>query len=943
MKPGSLCIILVALMSLFSGSLQAQSHELIRRDYGVSGTHVEIANALTATPDFGYVVAGEWGDSAFLMKFNCMGDTLWRNYYYKGSGIAGFSGVVSRLNGELVAGGFCTHCAPGDTLHKTWVVRTDSLGNMLQDTAVGDSGKYVNSSDIHTTQDGGFILTGETNRGGLFAYSDHLIKLDSNLSPEWIKYYDGSFFDEANGVTQTADGGYAFIGTSVLFGGNADIHVFRTDSAGTVLWHRVIGGTPPLAGNTEGKDIVLDKNGNLVLTGMVYVDSLRKQDILVMRLDVQSGVTMDSVHYGSAENDIANSIAAKSDGGFLIAGVWGIPLNQGSGWPSWVMVLDANLDSSTSYKYDFFLLTSNLKAILPVPGDSVTFVAAGVRHFFALHNVEFIMQKLPDVCGPVTFTSAARHLQFYPRNPLTNKAQIHITGSVDENNPGFSAIELKIFKDNQFLQSQTQALAYASGKASFDFPITLDGGLFEYRFEIAGTNVADNFPVTTMDRIVVGDAWIIQGQSNAVAGQVDTLDPAGANNSPFIRVFGSGSDDSEIVENDRNWYIADGDVFRLSPGHTGQWGIKLARQIIDNHQMPVALLNGAHGGQPISFFQRDDAFPENTETNYGRLYFRAEESGLRDSVRGIFWYQGESDTYMGGPTLDQYKDDFYSLYDDWKEDYPSAKNFYLFQIRNGCFAPVDSSLKIMEAQRQLADELADLQIMSTTAISHHTDGCHFPFTNGYEVLGNRIYRLVAQDFYNMPADAANEAPVVVEAHLLSGGQLALKVANVGTGLSWDTGAEQDFRLEGTTATITSGTAFADTILLTLQGNVNTPLGISYLGHPGATGPWVTDGLGIGLVCFRDLPVEDKTTAIDADMLKEFLIYPNPTTGNLFIGGKNVGEFQVKLMDMHSKIILEKSFSQGTHVLDISRFSPGLYIVEIQSGARVGRTKVLLGL
>lgn len=941
MKPGRLFFIFIVLMCFSPGSLLAQNYELIRRDYGLPDSHAEIGNALTTTPDFGYVVAGEWGDSAFLMKFNCMGDTLWRRYYHGGSGTAGFSGVVSSPSGQLVAAGFCTHCVPGDSLRKTWVVRTDSQGNMLQDTVVGSSGKYVNSRDIQATQDGGFILTGETNRGGLFAFSDHLIKLDNNLSPQWIRYYDGSFFDEANGVTQTGDGGYAFVGTSTLFGGFADIHVFRTDSAGNVLWHRTIGGNPPLAGNTEGKDIVADNNGNLVLTGMVYVDSLRKQDLLVMRLDVHSGVTMDSVHYGSAENDIANNIAAKPDGGFLIAGVWGIPLIQGNGWPAWVMVLDAALDSSVSYKYDFFILSTALKAILPIPGDAETFVATGERHFFALHNVEFIMQKLPNVCGPVTFTSAARHLQFYPRDPLSNKSRTHISGSVDENNQGFSAIELKIYKDNQFLQSQTQALAYVSGKAPFDFPVTLEGGLFEYRFKIAGTNGSDHFPVTTMDRIVVGDAWIIQGQSNAVAGQVDTLDPAAANNSPFIRVFGSGSEDSEIVENDRNWYVADGDVFRHSPGHVGQWGIKLARQIIDHHQMPVAILNGAHGGQPISFFQRDDFFPENTETNYGRLYFRAEESGLKDSVRGIFWYQGEADTYMGGPTLEKYKEDFYSLYDDWKEDYPSAENFYLFQIRNGCFAPVDSNLKIMEAQRQLADEIADLQIMSTTAISHYTDGCHFPFTNGHEVLGNRMYRLVAQDFYHVPSDPANKAPEVVTAHLLSGGQLVLKVANVGTGLSWDTGAEQDFRLEGTTATITSGTAFADTILLTLQGAVSGPLGISYLGHAGAGGPWVTDGLGIGLVCFRDLPVEDKTTAIEQDWLAGFSIYPNPTAAELYIDGKNVPQFQVKLADIHGRVVLDKTFSAGNQRLDVSPFARGFYLIEIRAGERVGKKKILI--
>ncbi len=48
-------------------------------------------------------------------------------------------------------------------------------------------------------------------------------------------------------------------------------------------------------------------------------------------------------------------------------------------------------------------------------------------------------------------------------------------------------------------------------------------------------------------------------------------------------------------------------------GSVGQWAIRMGRRIVDTYKVPVALVNGAHGGQPISFFQRNDANPDDLD------------------------------------------------------------------------------------------------------------------------------------------------------------------------------------------------------------------------------------------------------------------------------------------------------------------------------------------
>ena len=94
----------------------------------------------------------------------------------------------------------------------------------------------------------------------------------------------------------------------------------------------------------------------------------------------------------------------------------------------------------------------------------------------------------------------------------------------------------------------------------------------------------------------------------------------------------------------------------------------MGRRIVDTYQAPVALINGSHGGQPISFFQRDDANPDDLTTNYGRLRQRLVAAGVMGQVRGVLWYQGEADSdnaavHMAG---------FTSLLQDWRTDFGTA-------------------------------------------------------------------------------------------------------------------------------------------------------------------------------------------------------------------------------------------------------------------------------
>ena len=92
---------------------------------------------------------------------------------------------------------------------------------------------------------------------------------------------------------------------------------------------------------------------------------------------------------------------------------------------------------------------------------------------------------------------------------------------------------------------------------------------------------------------------------------------ANGDQSDFIRVYASGTQSPGYLLNNLRWFIGQGDGHRDTQGNTGQWGLSLARHIVDNEQIPVCIFNGARGGWDLTRFYKDHDDPENIHTNYG--------------------------------------------------------------------------------------------------------------------------------------------------------------------------------------------------------------------------------------------------------------------------------------------------------------------------------------
>ncbi|ULQ50740.1 T9SS type A sorting domain-containing protein [Flavihumibacter fluvii] len=577
--------------------------------------------------------------------------------------------------------------------------------------------------------------------------------------------------------------------------------------------------------------------------------------------------------------------------------------------------------------------------------------------------------------------------QLYPRNLSTNKGIVNISGTLKKTS-GYSAVRLKVYRDNLLLTTTNLNISYnKKGNANYSFNSEIVAELANYTFSLFGVRSGIETLIKTAGNVVAGDAYIIQGQSNAVANlRVSTTfednadDPSNSPNRGFVRVYGSGSATSSYT---KAWFIGNGNVWFDVDGNTGQWGMRLGSNIAGSRNIPVAIFNGASPGEAISYFIRNDANPGDANTNYGRLLNRIREAGLKNNIRGLIWYQGESDVlgFLNAvqTTTQQYKAAFSGLISDWKADFPGLSKFFMFQIRYGCgMSNADNCLKIQEAQRQLDKESNEIVTISAANTTQIFDGgvlnyCHFRFVDGYKKIGDWVTPLILRDLYNVTsAPPSIESPEPVSASFSIVGadgvasqvRLALKDQSSLFTISGD--ISPMFRLDGGNYTISSVAVSGNNVLVNFSrapGTTTNPASISYRGHDIGPAPVLTNSNGLALVNFEYIPISQGVTGSSAknigspmeevarvsnSMITGVSTYPNPVTQTMVINypTDKSGQLELKIFDLYGRELSSKKVhtisGQNQFRMDVSTLKQGVYILQMRKEMQVITRRFLVG-
>ncbi|MCX6317209.1 MAG: gliding motility-associated C-terminal domain-containing protein [Bacteroidetes bacterium] len=217
-----------------------------------------------------------------------------------------------------------------------WIVKLDYCGIIQWEKSFGGTG-YESARDLVQTNDGGYMVLGETNStdggviGGYGGTKDiWLLKLRADGTLEWQKRYGGSGLDIGNHIALTPEGNFLIAASSTSNDGDirgnhstgtfTDGVLLKISSTGSVLWSKCYGGTK----NEELFDIEVI-NGITFLAG--FTNSIdgdippnqKNYDMWLLALDGNGNKVFSKI-YGGSQNDVAYTMCRGADGTLTLAG-----------------------------------------------------------------------------------------------------------------------------------------------------------------------------------------------------------------------------------------------------------------------------------------------------------------------------------------------------------------------------------------------------------------------------------------------------------------------------------------------------------------------------------------------------------------------------------------------------------------------------------------------
>lgn len=273
------------------------------------------------TSDGGYIACG-YNQSGMvgaykicIVKADSSGNLLWSKKF----GGHQFSSHEAYQVKQTSEGGFiiCGYSAPEINWYRSaFLIKTNSIGDTLWTKAYrGNRDSY--GYCVEQTTDGGYILAGQVSDSLNTTINDILlVKTNSEGDTLWTKTFGGANGDVAYAIKQTADGGYAVAGKTGSFGsGTDDVFLCKTDIGGNPIWTKAYGGT----NYDRGKSLGIAEDGGYIVAGHSYSFGNNNGNYYLIKT-TGNGDLQWAKSYGSLGFEAASCVIPSSDGGYIVSG-----------------------------------------------------------------------------------------------------------------------------------------------------------------------------------------------------------------------------------------------------------------------------------------------------------------------------------------------------------------------------------------------------------------------------------------------------------------------------------------------------------------------------------------------------------------------------------------------------------------------------------------------
>ncbi len=291
-----------------SGELEWQ------RTFG--GSQDDWFNCVRQTSDGGYIGVGwtySYGEGladVYVVKLDRNGEVTWQKTYGGNGFDEGYSVEQTEDGGFIIVGESNSFVSgPVDV----YIVKIDANGDLKCQKTYGSDGSDE-AFCIRKTSDGGYIISGRSDSQNTGMYDAYILKLNEEGIVEWGKTFGGDDWDEARSICQTNDGGYIAVGITNSFDSEWDAYAFKIDANGTLQWQNHFGGT----GSDEAHDVCQTSDNSYMIAGVTYSFG-SGGDVYLLRLGEDGNLRWVKT-YGGSTLDEANSICHTFDDGYIIAG-----------------------------------------------------------------------------------------------------------------------------------------------------------------------------------------------------------------------------------------------------------------------------------------------------------------------------------------------------------------------------------------------------------------------------------------------------------------------------------------------------------------------------------------------------------------------------------------------------------------------------------------------
>jgi hypothetical protein len=287
------------------------------KQYG--GIMPEYPNSILALDDGGFFILGytrSYGagnNDSWLIKIDAAGNMQW-NKTYGGPGDDEAKEIIKISDGNYAFVGRTNYS--GGSNYDGLLTKVDGSGNAIWTKYYGGS-NYENTRSLKQCTDGGFILIGQTMSFGAGGSDIYLVRTNSSGDMQWYKTYGGALEDDGNWVLANSDGTFTLTAETTTYGsGNFDVQAMKVTSDGSQIWNKFYGGTD----KDVSKTLRYTNDGGYIIGAISRSFGWTYPQMWLVKIDGDGNTQWTSDYGATWFHDHCHSAMQVGDGGYISVG-----------------------------------------------------------------------------------------------------------------------------------------------------------------------------------------------------------------------------------------------------------------------------------------------------------------------------------------------------------------------------------------------------------------------------------------------------------------------------------------------------------------------------------------------------------------------------------------------------------------------------------------------